>query len=311
MKHWARHILEDTVFWGRFLTKGTRKEIDRIIGFAEENENHYFRTVELENLADELFECYDFYTLSTFLLRLTIYLGFENYSVFVVNQGNSNFFSKRLCTSYSNEWLARYYEKSYQYVDPVATEASRRDGVFLYSELNRAAPTIVDFWKNAEAFGIGKNGVCYTLTQKDGSRVAVTFSTTKGPKEVDDLLHLNGFDLWFFIQQIVDCFCSLSTGPKVSHDKLSLQELHYMYILASRPNPAEALGIISQSISSNEITDSICHKIGVRTIFQAIAIATAGRWFNDLPFGPVDTEVTMVRTSVMGACQSNDFAHNN
>ncbi|MEO9778554.1 MAG: autoinducer binding domain-containing protein [Sedimentitalea sp.] len=290
MKHWVRHVLEDATSNNQQEEHTTQIEIERIIGLVEQRDVHSFRTQELEDIADELAECDELSELSELLRRTTVSVGLQNYALFVIKQGTSSTFSKRLCTSYSEEWMLHYYENSYQYLDPVSIQASSQDGSFLYSALKFDAPIVESFWQEAERFEIGRNGVCFAMTRQDGSRIGVAFSTTESAEYATRLVSLNGFDLEFLAYLAADCFCYLCSESLTLNDQLTDVELRYLYVLASNPEAEEATHKTLNDQSCDTIRDSIFRKLNTRSLFQAIAFATANGWFNSLPYGPHDIE---------------------
>lgn len=290
MKHWVRHVLEGTTSDDQLGEHDTQCEIDRIIGLVEQRDVHFFRTQELESIADELAECDELSELSELLWRATNAVGLQNYALFVIDQGVSCTFSTRLCTSYSEEWLLHYYENSYQYLDPVSIHAATHDGSFLYSDLNFNAPIVESFWKEAERFGIGRNGVCFAMTRRDGSRVGLAFSTTESANHVSNIIDFNGLDLEFLSCLAADCFCYLCSEAPSVNSALTDEELRYLYILSSNSNVEEIVRRTSSYGSCEAIQDSILRKLNTGNLFQAISFATANGWFRSLPFGPHDVK---------------------
>lgn len=298
MKHWIHTVLEEA-FW---LTKSRPSHITngmkRIVQLVEEMPVHPFRTIELERVADDLSECTDLNQLSKLMWQAATSTGFQHFAIFVIRQGSNGALKSRICTSYHQAWIERYHAKSYQYVDPVIAEASRTDGWFLYEHLQNDSPLVRSFWEDARQHSIGDNGICFAQTRRDGARLGIVFATSNTAEKTRELVRLNGYDLEFLASLAADCFCHASFGPELSDDTLSIEELKFLYTLASNPNPKEALAIRSSYGSNNALQSSIRSKLCVDTVFQAISIASAKRWFDLLPY---DTkEVTRSFPELLG-----------
>ncbi|WP_299842239.1 autoinducer binding domain-containing protein [uncultured Roseovarius sp.] len=266
------------------MSEETIRGLKRIAELIEDIDVHPFRTTELSDIGEELSECTDLTELSELMWQAATTVGFQNFAIFVIQQGSNGAFRSRICTSYKDTWVNRYHEKAYQFIDPVIAQAAAEDGWFLFSELNSSAPAIECFWEDAETFGIGRNGLCFSISRKDGARIGVSFSTSNTKEKVEEVVRLNGFDLQFLAHLAVDCFCYASRGPSLSDDTLSLKELRFLYTLASSPDPTEALEISAGYGSNKALQSSIRQKLSVDTVFQALAIVSAKGWFNQLPF---------------------------
>lgn len=284
MKHWVHSVLEEAFSSTKSSPEHVRQGLQRIAHLVESMDVHPFRTSELEGIADDLSECTDLRQLSKLMWRAATSTGFQHFAIFVIRQGSNGMFKSRICTSYNQAWIERYQAKSYQFVDPIIAEASRRDGWFLYDDLENDAPVVQSFWDDAKQHRIGGNGVCFALTRKDGSRLGIVFATAHTAEKTRELVRLNGSDLQFLANLAADSFCFVSCGPDLADDTLTVQELKFLYTLASNPDPKEALAISSSYGSNHALQASIRAKLNVDTVFQAISIASSRAWFNLLPY---------------------------
>lgn len=284
MKHWVKTVLEDACWQTGSLPDHILRDLKRIVQIVDSTETHRFRTPELEMIADEISECSDLGQLSNILWRASTSTGFQNFAIFVLSQGSCGTFRTRICTSYNEAWINRYQAKNYQFIDPVISEASRRDGWFLFSDLKSNAPAHSSFWKDAEDHQIGRNGVCFTTTRPDGARVAVVFSTSNSAEKTKELVRRDGFDLRFLAELAVECFCYGAIGLQLPDDTLSVEELRFLYTLATSSEPKKALDIAPKYGSNTTLQSSIRAKLNVETIFQAVSVASTRGWFNYLPY---------------------------
>lgn len=284
MSHWVRAILEEATSPNHKLSRHVREGLDRLAQIVETSPEAQFRTQELESLADEICLCADIKHLSQLLWQVTSIAGFQHFSIFVVNQGSANAFRTRMCASYDESWLKRYVNKSYRFLDPIATRASKSDGSFEFAETNCQSPIIRAFWKDAEAHGVGSNGFCHVSTHRYGARVAVSFSTTSTSEETYENIRLNGYDLKILADEAIDRFCELSSGESPDENVLTDQEIWVLYKLATCSYPLMGLSKMLSCEINGLLQASICRKLKVTTLFQAIAVASNKHWFDLLPF---------------------------
>lgn len=288
MQHWVNHVLQNRVHNPSSLADGQAKDLRRIAELIEQVDVYGFRTKELDSIANELAECDCLTQLSKYMWRTATSVGFQNFSIFVLRHGQAGSFKSRMCTSYSEEWVARYRAKNYHFVDPVMARAREHEGTFLFSDLNLGAKKQKDYWRDAVKHKAGSNGVCFSMDRRDGSRIGVTFSTSAAGDKFSELMLLNGSDLRFIALLAADCFCDVAVVAEHLDDILDANELRFLHILASGRDPEVASKVSGRFGSNQALQASIRSKLGVPTIFQAIAVATARGWFDGLPIDEME-----------------------
>ena len=284
MSHWVRVIIDDATAANTRLPEHIMSGLKRIAKIVEVSDVVQFRTDELATIADDISMCTDLTELSNLLWQATTGSGFQNFSLFVLSQGRSATFPSRFCTSLSDEWLGQYFSKSYQYIDPVVNRASQEDGDFLFSELTYSFPMVEEFWKDAEKHKVGRNGFCRASTRPDGARLAVAFMTSANAHMTRENTRLNAYDLAAIAELAIECFCCLSSGYVAYEDELTVQELRFLHMIATSQNPEAALLQLPCYGSNKSLQNSIRKKLGVKTIFQAVSVASSTRLFDDLPY---------------------------
>ncbi|MEM9319323.1 MAG: autoinducer binding domain-containing protein [Pseudomonadota bacterium] len=284
MNHWARVVLEELDGTDPKVTGTAREGLRRMARIVERLDVHQFRTDELADLADALAECVDLEDLARIMWTATTSCGFENFIVFVIRNGSNGTPRSRVCTSCNETWIRRYERMNYQFVDPAMAAARGRDGHFLFSDLEDSAPPVKAFWDDAEAHRIGRNGICYTFDRPDRSRIGVSFLTAKSVSQCQKNVRLNGHDLMVLASLAVDAFSYLSYGPNHGEELLTEEELRFLHTLTSWRNPEDAFKITAGFGSNKALQSSIRRKLGAESVFQAIAIASARGYFDDLPY---------------------------
>lgn len=284
MEHWVKVVLGEALWTAATTPKYMVDGMERIMDLVEKSDVHVFRTSELERLGERLDECIELPELSELMWRITIASGFQNFVIFVIRQGPGVSCRTRICSSCKNEWLATYQEKHYQCIDPVMARAVAQDGAFLFSDLSDNAPATKTFWNDADEMGIGRNGVCFAMTRQDQSRIGVSFLTSNTKEKTNEMVRLNGSDLKFLALIAADSFSYITFSPELDENSLDDEELRFLYLLATNPNLEDAMKVSARFGSNNTLQASIRMKLGVETVFQAVAIAASKGWFNQLSY---------------------------
>lgn len=284
MKHWVRATLEDALKIKKSEHIFLADDVERIARLVEKRDVYAFRNEKLEGLSIEISECESLAHLSKLMWEFATTCGFQNYAIFALQHGDGQVFETRVSTSFSEEWLDRYDSKGYQFIDPVVVHAESTDGWFEFSELSSSSPVVADFWLDAEAHRVGRNGFCVVFSRKNRARIGVSFVTSNSAKSVSDIVRRSGSDLVNFARIACDSFCFLSSMGSFSDEVLTAEELRFLYILATSGDPNAALTVYPKFGSNRTLQASIRSKLSVSSIYQALAIASANRWFDQLPF---------------------------
>lgn len=288
MQHWARVAIEEALAATGKPSNRLLHDLGRIVDLVENLEWHRFRTDELEDLAGQIVECSNLEDLTRLLWSASVELGFQHATVFVLRQGNGTAFSQRVCTSYPMSWIERYQEKSYQFIDPVMARAMVSDTPFLFSELAGNAPMVQAFWKDAEAHGIGRQGLCCTFELSGSTRISVSFSSSETDEVFEDTVRRNGQDATITARLMAETFCSLAGHGHGNNCPLTMTELRFLHMLLVADDPEDALRRMPGVGSKEAFQSAICKKLGVRSVLQAISVTSANRWFDELPYDVLD-----------------------
>ena len=284
MEHWVRMLIKDLDVDGKAMSSVARAGLSRLIAITEAMEPHQFRTDELAGLADAMAECTELAELSRLMWTAATSTGFENFIIFVIRNGSNGTPRSRVCTSCNADWIARYQEMNYHLTDPVMAAAREGSGYFLFSDLHSASPPVAAFWEDAKRHRIGDNGLCFMIDRPDRCRIGVSFLTAKSVDQTRANARLNGYDLMVLANLAVDAFCYMSYGTEGMYEQLSEEELRFLNALATWHRPEEAFDITARFGSNKALQSSIRRKLGAETVFQAIAIASARGYFDDMPF---------------------------
>lgn len=236
---------------------------------------------DLRSPIEELAECDDLEHLNALLWEVTVIAGFKNFSLSLVRPGLGRFFPIRLLTSMKQEWLRTYLDDSLDQCDPFNCHGRASVATKTFSELRESGFGSNRYWRQLDHSGQGAEGICFVNEQGDGTRIVVTFSTTCSEGRLQSLLAKSGDDLEFVAQQASDSFCFSFHGPPIPDNALTRHETAFLAGLAGGMT-LEAASLYSNPFGSNRtLQNSIRTKLGVRSVFQAVAIAAAKGWLAD------------------------------
>lgn len=288
MRHWVRAVLDEATDGSGGHTPETHRDLRRIISLIEDREFYSFRTPVLEDLANEIVECTDLEALSKLMWSVAVQCGMQHATIFVLRQGDGVAFRTRISTSYPLEWVERYQTKSYQFQDPVVAHAQTCDTAFSFHDLSTDNPMTEAFWEDAEAHGVGRNGLCQAFSFSSGTRIGVSFAYSRSADAFRQTLALNATDALCLAQIGAEAFVYLARISQPSNPSLSAAELRFLHLLVTGDDPQDALSVTPGYGSNKSLQASIRSKLGVKTILQAVALASANRWFDDLPYDVQD-----------------------
>jgi hypothetical protein len=261
-------------------------DIKRLCDIVEALPDYEFRDTRLGAIAEELPEHADMDNLARLITEAGKTCGFTNASIFLLCYGSAITFEKRVCTSFPPEWLRAYDVNRYQYVDPVVARAISGGDPFLFSDLSRSSSLIEAFWTDSVAHGIGENGCCFVYDLDMNIRIGLSFASMGPPATVAEAFRVHRSDLDVLGRIACDTFIEHSGVFQTERADLSVEELRFLKSLISQ-SASDDVAALLQDQEMQPLQTSICEHLGVATIFQALAVASRERWFNDLPFdGP-------------------------
>lgn len=285
-RHWIRDVLQEAAGTGPALPDSLRDDLRRVAEIVESAQPYAFRSRELERLADVIDEIADIDELSKLAWEIAVAAGFHHCTLFVLRQGESAAFRHRICTSYPEAWIQRFRARNYQFVDPIVARAAEAAAPFHFRDAHGDGPIAEAFWQDAERHGIGRHGLCVPIELPCGARIGVSFSCACSEEVALRLARRHMSDLQVIAHQLVEAFGYLSRITPRAADTLTPVELRFLHMLVTGADPQEALRMTAHSGSPAAIKGAIQRKLGVSSVFQAVALASARGWFDDMPYEP-------------------------
>lgn len=269
-----------------------------------------FRSTKLEEIAEAIAEENTLSKIPKLLWLAAIGSGFQNSSLFVLQQGRGVPFKTRVCSSYPEKWRSRYIEKKYQYTDPVVRFASTSEVAFRFSEAKTDSAVEAKFWADAETHGIGAHGLAIPVRLQCGALIVTTFSTSGEERFADLRCDEHRSDLVAISQVSAEAFASLARGAPTSRSQLSQDELKFLHLLVTSDNPIEARSLKSSFGGAVSIEHSIREKLGVNTLLQAVAMASKNGFFDEVEFSDCDVHPLFMKLNGWEMLQGDHDAKN-
>ena len=283
--HWTQDVHEQ-LHKIKDLPDATRDDIMRLCGIVEALPDYNYRRKEFIEFEEAVDACEDLDTLSELMQAVAELCGFKHASIFLLRTGEAITFKTRVCTSFPIKWLDRYDSKSYQFMDPVFKYAFIAEEPFQFVDLPPQPPFVESFWRDAVETGIGRQGCCFTYDFGMNIRIGVSFTATSSQTETTEnyLKHRN--DLEILGKRASETFIEQAGVFRVATDELTINELRYLKRLINASEDAAASAIVQEEKSAH-LRRSICRRLGVTSMFQALSVVSKQDWFDDLPFeGP-------------------------
>ena len=284
MRHWVYELLERTVAKEQ-LPQALWDSLMRLAKVVEESSDYFFRTSKAEKIYGDLQDCADLGDLARCVFDIATSFGFKYGTIFLLSSGSRNtVWTHRVCTSLPETWLRHYKEKGYQFIDPVILTAVNSETPTLVTRSAGESPMIKSFWDDAEVFGIGSVCIVFQIKLRSGAILGFSLTSQGYSKNTIEKLALDMSDLSVLANEAAATFENLSALGAQTESALSLDELTFLRLLIANGDAAKA-GDFRAFFSSNAaLQASIARKLGVKSVFQAIAVAVGRGMFDDLPF---------------------------
>ena len=284
MRHWVHELLEQTVT-KKQLSQDIWGSLMRLAKFVEESPDYFFRTSKAEKICEDLQDCRDLGDLAKCIFDIATAFGFQHGTILLLSSGIRNtVWVHRVCTSLPEKWLRHYKERRYQFIDPVIVKAINSEAPSIVTRSANDSPMVRKFWDDAETFGIGSVCMVFRVELRSGAILGLSLTSQGHSKNAVQKLALDMSDLSVLAHEAAVIFESISALGAHKECDLTLDELSFLRLLLVNGD-AVKVGDFREFFSSNAaLQASIARKLGVKNVFQAIAVAIGRGMFDDLPF---------------------------
>jgi DNA-binding CsgD family transcriptional regulator len=221
----------------------------------------------LENSAQEL---------SDILRTIAAEIGLKHiaYLRYEPTEGREASLSTAVAT-YSNAWQTRYFDKSYDRIDPVLVHGRSALLPFDWSALASDEPALRAFFADALAHGVGSNGLSIPVRNRTGARSLASFTSDHSKADWAQFKEANIAALQN-LSLVIDAAWHVLAKVPLPTTALSRRESECL-IWAARGKSVEETGRLLDLGSAlvKAHLDAARHKLYAIDLRQAIAIAIA------------------------------------
>jgi DNA-binding CsgD family transcriptional regulator len=178
-----------------------------------------------------------------------------------------------LIFTYDPAWVARYQNQDYFKIDPVVAAGTRGFLPLDWSLLDHETKAARSFFKEADRFGVGRQGITFPVRAAGGERALFTVTSNASNREWEaqrfEYLREFQFIAYYFHDRAVTLAGYRSSSEVIN---LSARETQCLTLVAQ--------GMCTKQVASQlDITDrtvriylqSACTKLGCASIHQAVA----------------------------------------
>lgn len=257
-----------------------------------------FEKKDFENIADDLSLTCDMEELIESLSKATVSADLQYFALFVMRAGPRSLLGPRMCTNWPARWVRRYCEKGYQFIDPLIEAARQDDGIFYLKDVTGKSSIVDSYISDAKTHRIGGEAICFAFSKNDGTRMALQFHSDHEKVRPNRHLFDVQNDLEVIANLAADAFCYICQPEPFTENTLTVRELQFLFTLATQSNPEFARRHTDIFGGNLTLQSSIKKKLNVVSVFQAVSIAVAAGWFNDLPIK--SEEVLRLNSGLIG-----------
>ena len=181
------------------------------------------------------------------------------------------------CGTYGSDWVDRYLEKDYLYIDPVILGCFNRFDPVNWKQLDWSSKAARSFRKDAAAYGIGTQGFSVPIRGPNGQFALFTITQTCSDSEWEAFIEANQRDFILIAHNFNQKALNFEEGVfSVAHPQLSPRELSAMSLLAKGRSRAQAASEMSISEHTLRVyIEAARHKLGAMNTTHAVARALA------------------------------------
>lgn len=223
--------------------------------------------------------------------------GFEEATLIVLNEGG-RYLSRRVLSTLPEDWWETYHGLRLFDGDPLVEGIISREHELYLDELIPKHDAPMRYLKAAQARGIGTNGVIFKIAYPTGLVAGVVLNTLRTPDYARSQYRKYRDDLHAIAYATCDAMVYFSSVGASTMAPLTGEEIHFLRLIALSEDPARALSMDCRYGSARNIQMQIVRKLGVKSIFQAVLIATRRGLLDAAIFHP--SEVVFTRPHIAG-----------
>lgn len=284
MSAWINSSLAEAI--GTLETVGMvdlASDMKRLLESGEVETLKIFRNASFEDLANAVDDVEDSAEFVALLRQITKAFGLAHTTVHALNETDSMAFDPRVITTYPSSWIKRYVEKGYADIDPVIAKASSEKDGFFWDTIRQDIPITQAFFADARAFRVGGTG--YTLPAEvwNGTRVALSVTSTLSPNAFREAFEPMRSDFDTLAHRVIGAFGEIA-AKEYRPERTPPENLLRLLRGLARGRTLQELGDLYGIADMVDASREICAFYEARTLLQAVIICTRLNHLNGLPF---------------------------
>ena len=258
--------------------------LDRLRNEPRVQHLRLYRSLEVAELADALYECESLDELYGLIERIAAAFGVPHCTIHCVRERTTAFFKTKVLTTIPRAWVTQYLERRYTTIDPIVARCRSQTGNFFWDELVIADPITKHFVKFCNQASIGPSGFSSVQQVKNGTTVGVTLCSTVNHETFRKSLAPQMSDFEEIAAILRAVFCELACEHNQAAFNPTDDQLKILRALASGQSMAEVESFSLLYGSFRTIEKSILQSFGAKTLAHATAIAANMGLLDDLPY---------------------------
>lgn len=201
--------------------------------------------------------------------------GFAHMAFLSVSVSTGERARMAFCATYPREWIARYIDRDYFMIDPAV--AARRTGFFPidWSSFETHPTGVREMFIEANALGIGPNGVTLPVRGPLGERSVFSATSSASPSDWRALRESTEHDLMLLSHYMHEKFLIITGFRSSRYRPLSRRERECLQLVGIGFVPKRIARQLDLSESAVRLyLGSARKKLEARTAYQAIARAS-------------------------------------
>jgi hypothetical protein len=298
MYGWAEDSMREAVdLLARSGRNDLASDLQRILIAVDFDDLEVLRCPGSDRIADKILAATSSSELVGLLGELSEHLCVSHSTLHVVSEAPSTNFTTKVLTTYPEEWITRYINRRYSFLDPVGQFCRAAEQGFFWDRLDLSAPPLLTFWADAAAHGVGPSGFTLPIISERGDKLAISVCSTEEEEPFRTRIQRCQSDIFSFGIFLCDAFCRLASDDRPTSFNPTDDQLTILRAFALGIDEAELGQRSYQYGSYKTLQRSICALFRTKTVAQAAILAARIGLLAEAPLTKADIFATSDKIS--------------
>lgn len=295
---WAEGALREAIeMVARLGRNDVASDLNRILNLVAFSDLDIMRSGEADEIANDIIEATSVSDLTEAIWRIVRMASVSHCTLHLVSACSTANFSTRVITTYPDEWITLYLNRRYVFIDPVIQACKSRTLSFFWDMLPSPSTITRQFWRDAEAHGLGSSGYTLPLQNDHGDIIALTLCSTSDAATFRDLIAFHESDLFNLGVLLAAAYTRLASEQMPVAVNPTDDQLMVLHAVTVGADEADLEKRTYQFGSYSTIKRSICLLFRTRTVAQAAVLAARLGLLDSLPLTRADVLAASSRSS--------------